>query len=141
MAHAEHTVTVNHPIDEVFRFLADGRNEPKWRPEVIAIRHVQGAGVGTEYAQTMKGFGGRPMAADYRITRFDEPTQLDFEVIAGPARPTGSYYLRDLGEDGTEVTFVMDLKPQGLLVLASPFINRQVKAEVANLDRLAGAME
>jgi Polyketide cyclase / dehydrase and lipid transport len=140
MAHAEHTVILARPIGEVFAFLADGMNEPKWRPEVINIAHVSGSGVGAVYAQTMKGPGGRSIAGDYRITRFDEPTRMDFEVIAGPARPTGSYVLRDTGIGSTEVTFTMDLKPRGLMVLMTPMINKQVKAEVANLDNLAAAL-
>jgi uncharacterized membrane protein len=140
MAHAEHTVTVERPIGEVFAFLADGMNEPKWRPEVISIRHVSGSGVGAVYAQTMKGPGGRSIAGDFRITRYEEPTRMDFEVIAGPARPTGSYVLRDTGSGSTEVTFTMDLTPRGLMVLLTPMINKQVTAEVGNLANLPAAL-
>jgi len=79
-------VTVEKSIGEVFAFLADALNDPKWRPAVTTITHVSGSGVGAVYAQTMKGHGGRSIAGDFRITRYDEPTRLDFEVIAGPAR-------------------------------------------------------
>lgn len=140
MAHAEHSVTVHRPIGEVFAFLADGMNEPKWRPEVITIRRVSGTGLGAVYAQTMKGPAGRKIAGDFRITRYDEPTRMDFEVIAGPARPTGTYILRDTGSGSTEVTFSMDLKPRGLMMLMTPMLNRVVKAEVGNLDHLAAAL-
>jgi uncharacterized membrane protein len=140
MAHAEHTVTVQRPVDEVFAFLADALNEPKWRPEVIAIRLVSGSGLGAVYAQTMKGPGGRSIVADFRITRYDEPTRMDFEVIAGPVRPTGTYALRDAGSGATEVTFTMDLKPRGLMVLASPMLNRVVRTEVRNLDHVPAAL-
>jgi hypothetical protein len=46
MAHAEHTVNVQKPIAEVFAFLVDGLNDPKWRPTVTSITHVSGSGVG-----------------------------------------------------------------------------------------------
>jgi hypothetical protein len=115
-------------------------NEPLWRPEVINIRHVGGSGLGAEYAQTMKGPAGRKMAGDFRLTRFDEPTRIDFEVIAGPARPTGSYVLSDTGTGSTEVSFTMDLVPRGLIRLMTPMIIKQVRAEVANLDNLQAAM-
>jgi uncharacterized membrane protein len=140
MAHAAHTVVIEKPISDVFAFLADATNDPKWRPQVTSITHVSGSGVGTVYAQTMKGPGGRPIAGDFRITRYDEPTRLDFEVIAGPARPTGSYVLRDAGSGATEITFTLDLKPRGLTVLLSPMIGKQVKSEVANLANLPSAM-
>jgi uncharacterized protein YndB with AHSA1/START domain len=140
MAHAERTVTVNRPIGEVFAFLGDCLNEAKWCPEVISINHVSGSGVGAVYAQTMRGPGGRRIAGDFRITAFDEPNRLDFEVIAGPARPTGSYVLREDVTGATVVTFTMDLRPRGLMVLMTPLINKQVRAEVANLDRLPAAI-
>jgi hypothetical protein len=78
MAHATRTVMLSKPIGDVFAFLADGLNEPKWRPEVTNISHVSGSGVGAVYAQTMKGPGGRSIAGDFRITRYDEPIRLDF---------------------------------------------------------------
>ncbi|MGI8529075.1 MAG: SRPBCC family protein [Geodermatophilaceae bacterium] len=140
MAHAEHTVIVDRPISEVFAFLADGTNEPLWRPEVMSIKHISGSGLGAQYAQTMKGPGGRTIAGDFRLTRFDEPTRIDFEVTAGPARPTGSYVFRDTGTGSTEVTFRLDLTPKGLMKLMTPMINKQVRVEVANLDNLQTAL-
>lgn len=111
------------------------------RTAVIDIKHVSGLGLGAVYAQTMNGPGGRKIAGDFRITRYDEPVGLDFEVIADPVRPTGSYALRDIGAGSTEVTFTMDLKPRGLMVLVTPMINKQVKAEVAHLDHVSAAMD
>jgi hypothetical protein len=140
MAHASQVTTVDRPIAEVFAFLADGLNDPKWRPDVTSISHVSGSGVGTIYAQSMKGPGGRTIKGDFRVTRSDAPTNFDFEVIAGPARPLGSFVLRELSSGSTEVTFTMDLKPHGLMVLMTPMINKQVRAEVGNIANLADAM-
>jgi uncharacterized membrane protein len=142
MAHAVQTVTVNRPIGEVFAFLADGINEPLWRPGVSNVGHVadSGRGVRATYQQTMKGPGGRSIPGDYRITRYDEPTRLDFEVIAGPARPTGRFDLQEAAADTTEVTFTLDLQPRGLMVLIAPLINKQVRTEVANIANVPKAM-
>jgi uncharacterized protein YndB with AHSA1/START domain len=143
MAHAVQTVTMNRPIGEVFAFLADGMNEPLWRPGVTNVRHVadSGTGVGATYQQTMKGPGGRSIPGDYRITRYEEPTRLDFEVIAGPARPTGRFDLQEVAADTTEVTFTLDLQPRGLMVLITPLINKQVRTEVANITNVPRAMD
>lgn len=35
----------------------------------------------------------------------------------------------------------MDLKPRGLMVLMTPVINKQVKAEVSHIDNLSAAMD
>lgn len=142
MAHATQTVLVNRPIDEVFAFLADGMNEPAWRPGVTDVSHVPdtGDGVGATFKQIMRGPGGRPMAGDYRITGYQPPTRLDFEVIAGPARPTGRFDLQGKAPDTTEVTFTLDLTPRGLMVLMTPIINKQVRSEVGNIANLPNAM-
>lgn len=140
MAHAQQTVLVSRPIGEVFAFLADGTNNPKWRPDVTDIHVVSGRGLGAEYAQSMTGPRGRTIRGDYRVTRFDEPDRLDFEVTAGPARPVGSFVLRAVSAGSTEVTFTLDLKPRGVMVLMTPMINKQVAAEVDNIHLLPVAM-
>ena len=107
---------------------------------MTSVSHVSGSGVGAQYAQTMKGPGGRSIPGDYRITRYDEPTRLDFAVTAGPARPTGSFVLHETAPGSTEVTFTLDLEPRGLMVLMTPMINKQVRAEVANIDNPTAAL-
>ena len=140
MAQAEHSATVHRPIGEVFAFLADGVNNPRWRPDVTSIELVSGSGLGARYAQSMKGPGGRTIRGDYTITRYDEPTRLDFDVIAGPARPTGSFRLREITPTSTEVTFSLAVTPTGLMRLAGPMIAKQLKAEVARIDDLDRAI-
>ena len=142
MAHAVQTVRVNRPIGEVFAFLADGMNEPLWRPGVSNVGHVADSGtqLGATYRQTMRGPGGRSIPGDYRITRYEEPTRLDFEVIAGPARPTGRFDLQEVAANTTEVTFTLDLQPRGLMVLMTPLINKQVRTEVGNIANVPRAI-
>lgn len=89
----------------------------------------------------MKGLGGRRVAADYRITEAVRLSRLAFEVIAGPARPTGTYTFAAAGPGQTTVTFALDLQPRGLMRLMTPMINKQVRREVASLDYLKSAME
>ena len=53
MAHAKHTVTVPCPIGEVYDFLADGLNDPKWRPDVIEVHlESRAASASTEVSFT-----------------------------------------------------------------------------------------
>ena len=42
MPEAQHQVTIRRPVSEVFAFLADGLNGPKWRTGVLALAHVSG---------------------------------------------------------------------------------------------------
>jgi uncharacterized protein YndB with AHSA1/START domain len=143
MANARQTVTVEHPIDDVFAFLADGLNEPKWRPDVRKVRLSAGDGhsIGSVWSQTMRGPGGRPIQGDYRITQVERPTLLAFEVIAGPARPVGSFTLTATGPSTTEVSFTLDLVPTGLMRLMGTMISKQVSKEADAIRNLPAAME
>src|SRR5919199_113761 len=90
MPSAERTVTIRRPADQVFAYLADGTNDPQWRSGVLEIERTSDAdGVGAVYRQVLAGPGGRRIAGDYRITVFDPPRRLEFQVIAGPARSGG----------------------------------------------------
>nr|MBW4032918.1 hypothetical protein [Acidobacteriota bacterium] len=82
MVRSESSVVVDRSAEEVFAFLADGTNNPKWRRGVSGIRHIRGRGVGAEYEQLLEGPGGRTMRANYRVVAADEPTRLVFEVTA-----------------------------------------------------------
>jgi hypothetical protein len=43
MPHAEHTVTILRPAEDVFGYLADGTHNPEWRSGVIEIRRTSAA--------------------------------------------------------------------------------------------------
>ena len=53
------TVVIDRPIEEVFAFLADGENDPKFSPRVLEISKTTDGppGVGTVYASTVKDAG------------------------------------------------------------------------------------
>ena len=142
MPQAEHTITIGRPADDVFDYLADGMNNARWRPGVLDIeRTSHDVGVGATYRQTMRGPGGRKIAGDYRVTVYDRPRTLAFEVIAGPARPTGVFELTPVDTDTTSVTFRLAVRPTGLMRLMSPMIAKQMRAETAQLDNLKTQLE
>jgi uncharacterized protein YndB with AHSA1/START domain len=93
MAHAEATITIDRPVEEIFDFLADGTNNKQWRHGVLEVSKTSGDGVGAVYRQTLRGPQGSTIDGDYRITTYQRPTRLAFEVIAGTARPSGDYAL------------------------------------------------
>jgi hypothetical protein len=142
MAHAENEITIDRPANEVYAFLADGLNNTKWRPGVLSIELASGV-AGTEgavYSQTLAGPRGRPIQGDYRITLADPGRVLRFQVIAGPARPEGSYLLAE-SQGLTTVRFSLDLTSKGLMKLMDGLITKTMQAEVAQLANLKAAVE
>jgi uncharacterized membrane protein len=142
MAHAEASITIQRPVDDVFAFVLDGTNNPQWRPAVLDIQRLPGnpSGVGAVYTQGLKGPGGRRIAGDYEIVESHPNQSITFRVIAGPARPTGAYRFEAQG-NSTHVTFTLHFEPKGLARLLGPMITRTMQSEVATLSHLKSYLE
>jgi uncharacterized protein YndB with AHSA1/START domain len=140
MPEATNTVEIARPPQDVFAFLADGRNGHRWRPGVLDVAHKSGTGVGAIYEQGVKGPFGRRVPADYEITSYEPDTRLAFRAIAGPVRPEGSYELEPT-DRGTRVTFSLRCSPTGFARLMTPMVAKTMRSEVAQLDRLRRVLE
>lgn len=141
MPEASGSVDIKRPPADVFAFLADGENDPRWRSGVLDIRRKSGNGQGAIYEQGVKGPFGRRVPADYEVTAYEPDRRLGFRAIAGPIRPEGSYELHELSPDGTRVTFALRCAPSGMARLMGPMIARTMRSEVAQLARLREVLE
>lgn len=141
MAHAEGKITIDRPVQMVFDFILDGANNPLWRPSVVDIKPLaeKPYGIGSAFKQGLKGPGGR-IDGDYQITECEPNQIIEFQVIAGPARPTGTYHF-ETDERSTTVTFVLDFQPKGLAKLMNPMIQSSMQSEVATLANLKSYLE
>ena len=102
MASAHREVRIDRPADVVFDFLADGTNNPKWQPAVVDAGSDEAAPrVGATYRQSVRHPIGFRVPAGYRLTVFERPRRLAFEVSSGgPLRPTGTFELSAATPDG-----------------------------------------
>lgn len=142
MAHAEETITIARPVKTVFDFVLDGANNPLWRPSVTDIRFLsdhEPLGVGSAFKQGLKGPTGR-IDGDYEIIACKPYELIQFQVNAGPARPTGTYHFESLGTS-TKVTFILDYKTKGLAKLMDPLITGAMQSEVETLSNLKTYLE
>lgn len=141
MPEAIYAVTIRRPPAAVFAFLADGEKCSQWRPGVLDIQQVSGDGVGTRYTQGVSGPMGRRIAADYEITVFIPNRRLDFQAIAGPARPHGRYDLEAI-DSGTRLTLSLNARLGTLKkLLIGSAIQKTMEAEVRALDNLKRVLE
>src|SRR5262245_13037130 len=93
---------------------------------VLEISRTSAAdGQGATYRQVLVGPGGRRIGGDYQVTVFDPLRRLEFQVTAGPARPTGVFELSEVADKSIQVRFSLDLNPAGLMKLMTPMISKQ----------------
>jgi uncharacterized membrane protein len=141
MPHAEHRVVIKRPAADVFAYFADGEKSAEWRSGVIAVTKVSGEGVGTQYKQSVKGPGGRAIAADYMITECTPNSVLAFQATAGPVRPHGRYELAET-DGSTAVTFSLDAELTGIKKLfMGGMVAKTMAAEVQALDKAKSILE
>jgi uncharacterized membrane protein len=121
---AQREVVINRPIHEVFDFLADGTNNPRWQPWVEQTVQGEGPlGAGTSFRQSVRHPLGFRVPTDYRLTVFERPRTLALVGTAGgPFRPTQTYELTASGPDVTAVRCTIEYQPSGLARLMTPVL-------------------
>ena len=140
MPEASNETVIDRPIGEVFAFLADAENDPKWREGVLEIKRLSGTGVGARYHQVVKGPGGRRIAADIEVTEHEPESLIAFRTTSGPVRPTGRYELAPAG-DGTRVRFTLRADLGGPKRLMAPMVSKAMAGEVRALENLKRLLE
>jgi uncharacterized protein YndB with AHSA1/START domain len=125
----EATVVIDRPIEEVFAFLADGENDPKFSPRVLEIAKTTDGppGVGTVYASTVKD-AGMKTKRQFELTEFEPPTKIRWREVSKNAvtAPEGGYDLAREG-DGTRVTLYNVLEGHGIGKLVVPLALRSAR--------------
>jgi uncharacterized protein YndB with AHSA1/START domain len=120
------TVVIDRPVEEVFDFLADGTNDPKFSPRVQEIRKTTDGppGVGTVYASTVKDAGFKTKR-EFRLTEFERPSRIRWTEISKNlvSVPEGGYDLAPEGS-GTRLTFFNRFEGHGVGKLMAPLALR-----------------
>ena len=141
MPHAERTIMINRSPDDVFAFFTDPAKDRSWRPHVKEIAAQGPAGVGAKIHQVVDGPGGRGIAADIEVTSYEPGRRYGFQVVAGPARPTGEFRFAPSGT-GTEVSFSLSAELGGLkkLFMSGP-VQSSMDGEMRALDTAKALLE
>ena len=133
----EGTVTVNRPIEEVFDFLANGENDPKFSPRVQEIRKTTEGpiGVGTVYASTVKD-AGMTTKREFELTEYERPTRIRWTERSKNmiTASEGGYDLAPDG-DGTRVRIFNVLEGHGLGKLLLPVALRAARKSAQGMAR------
>ena len=113
----EATVEVDRPVEEVFAYLADGRNDPQFSPRVLKIERTPDAptSVGTVFRSTVKD-AGMKTGREFRITALEAPVKIRWaeESKNSVTAREGGYDLEPLGDGRTRVRIFNVLEGHGL---------------------------
>jgi hypothetical protein len=145
MARFEHTVEIRRPVREVFAFLADPRNFPRWQSSLLELRpHRRGPlRRGVECTERRR-FLGRVVETTWTCTEHVPDRRSVIECDEGPVPFRGTFELEPAGDDVTRFTWVVETGGAAMRLggpLASRMTRQELAANCARLKRLLDLQE
>lgn len=122
MSHVEGEILIARPIEEVFDFVADECNEPRYNPRMIHSEKLTEGPVdrGTLFqATTRSGRGTAEMVIE--VTEFHRPSRLASTTTLSSMDIRGLLTFEPVGE-ATRMRWSWDIQPHGALRLMGPVV-------------------
>jgi hypothetical protein len=135
-------IVIERLVEDVFDFVADERNEPRYNRRMLHAEKTSPGPVGrgsrfrAEFASR-----GRPVAVT-ELTAYERPRRLASETRMAAFSVSGTLTFDEIPE-GTHMRWDWELEPRGLLKLAAPIValvgQRQERETWASLKRFLEA--
>ena len=145
MTHVNGQIIIHRPVDEVFDFVADERNEPRYNPQMRYVEQTSAGpiGVGTTFRAESTS-RGRPVIMTIAFTEYQRPRRLTSATHLSTMDIQGTLTFDPVPE-GTRMRWSWSLKPRGMLKLMTPVIaligRRQEQTIWTGLKRYLEARE
>jgi uncharacterized membrane protein len=133
---------IDRPMKDVFAFVSDLNNGPKWQSQMVAVHQISSGsiGVGTTYKTTGE-LMGRRLEGKAEVTDYQPDSMFGFRMDAGPVQVRATISLKPAGT-GTRFSLKGEGNPGGVFKLAEGALAKQIKSQMeANLARLKSVLE
>jgi uncharacterized membrane protein len=138
-------IDIDRPAPEVFAYLEDATNNPKWIPNMRSCRWTTPPPIsaGSKYQQ-LSEFLGRKIHTDFEVTDHQPGHALTIASREGSSFPiTVTRIVEPRGGHSSHVTEITEGDPSGFYTVASPLLKRMVvrniRRDYANLKRILEA--
>jgi len=145
MAHVEGQLIIHRPVDEVFDFVADERNEPRYNPQMRRVEQISAGPIGvgaTFHAESTSR--GRPVEMTITCTDYERPRRLTSSTHLSTMDIQGTLTFDPVPE-GTRMRWSWNLAPRGMLKLMTPVValigRRQERSNWTGLKQYLEAQE
>jgi len=138
-----HETTIERPVEEVFNFVTDARNEPRYNPRNQSARKTTPGPMGSGTRFVLMGRAmGRPMAVEYEITAYERPQRMISHTIRGlPLADIESVETFEPVVDGTRMRWEWEISPRGavgelMTTVLVRALARRLEGALANIKRV-----
>jgi hypothetical protein len=145
MARIEGEIMIHRPVEEVFDFVADERNEPRYNPRMVRAEMLtpEPVGLGSRFRAEMRTWP-RPVVMSVEFTGYDRPRRLASTTRLSTMDIQGTLTF-DPVPVGTRMRWSWQMRPRGLLKLLTLVMagigRRQEEAIWTGLKRVLEAQE
>lgn len=129
MIDLEHSVLIDRPVDEVFAYVADQTNEPKWHTDVLEVRPAGPVQLGSSLTQQIKFMGTSEYVLD--VTAFEPLRRIELTTRQGALKPTLTHTFEDAG-GRTRYTRHVQIPLQGVFRFLGPVMKATGAADRRN---------
>ena len=140
MIEARAEIEIAAPLERVFDYVADARNEQHWVPgaERVEMTSPGEVGPGTRF----EGEYARAGTVQLELVEFDRPTRLTIRARARIVHFDDAITLTARPDGATHLSAVMTARPQGVMRVATPVMGRAMRRQfTANWTHLKHALE
>jgi hypothetical protein len=137
MIKVRHEITIHESIDEIFNFIANPANNPKWDSDYLVATVVSEGPIGVgSVGKSIGLFQGKTYESTIECAEYSPPFNVAHHADIGPAHVEMRNGLRREG-NVTKIMHDRRIRLRGLKRLMEPFIGKKIKKKViADLEQL-----
>jgi hypothetical protein len=142
MIEFEESVVIDQPLQQVFAFVSDPRNDTEWAEEITEVRQTSDGplGVGASFIQVAR-FLGRRLEVPFEVTEYEPNEKVAITPTRGPIRLAARRSVEPV-EAGTRVTIEASGQSGFFFNLLEPFVARVARRRLRiALARLKQVLE
>src|SRR5512143_1633994 len=138
----EESIVIERPVEHVFAYLSDSKNEAKWGSGVVDLRQSPEGPMraGTQLTE-VRNFLGARIESLSEITEYEPNKKIVRKGSNGKFAMEGSFRFEPMAQS-TKLIWTMQMEPGGVFKLAEPLVASALKRDsVGNLKTLKGLLE
>lgn len=143
MIRIQASVQIRRSPEEVFAYLSNFENNPKWQSGMISARFTSPGPlqVGSTYSQEAR-FLGRPVFSEFEVIEYEPGRRVKISSTSGTFPITVTRTVEPDGDGGSLVSAFVEGDASGVYRLAEPILRSMVQRSVqGDYERLKVVLE
>jgi uncharacterized protein YndB with AHSA1/START domain len=141
MLKVELTIEIARAPEEVFGYLTDVEQLPRWQKSLREARADGPFQLGTRIIEQRSLFGHKG-ETELEVTAFEPARRLTLETLRGPVKLEVDHRLEPDNDGGTSLRVTATGRPKGALRLAGPAVEAGARQELKrDFERLKAILE